>query len=1397
MDPRKRLQVLNSNNPSLRMNVAPQQQLKVVTDRPNNLRIGNNVIRPNPNGRVERAPKRGGINVGSVANTVAKDVGGFLPRLAMNYSQFFGNLGTRAAGGKAETSKDFWNDPVTSRVQKWSGADGTARQIGGDIAQAGLTIAGGGAGKIAAAVGKTAVPRFAAKAAPVAYEAGVGGAFNLASSLSQDELRKDNAAQTFGIGAAFGGAARPVAGVIGRVADKVLPSRKALTSLSKSVAKSTDARSIESSLKVAPEVADYLAGQQDPAHVKTILKQLNIDPRIQLSSTDKKRLQDEGIENVEIGETPYGAEYNNSTIRFSDPSQATPDKIYHELGHHIWRTKLSPEEKAVFANIEGGAKKSAKGRKDYTEDDLISEDFSDFIRKALTGRIDEIPESIRGVVIKYTGVAQKELTEATRTMTQPGAQIVESATKATPEQTSFIKEGAEAPKPGDEITDANAKTANQEELQQAAAPVKVNAEETPTDVSRAVEQISQKTNGTTQDEIQEILDATKKAEAANVDKSKLVSQEKAARIAKARAAYEAAGGGVAGTRAKLKALRGAYSKSAYNSPDFKPETVTNVLDDVESSNLRDFEKLNVQNAWLKIAGESDEMPTDADIDKVRKFFNQKYGEGVGDEIATAIKEAMVNEQTAGDVVANIAGLPRALMATGDLSGGFRQAAPLGSRYPKLWARANKESVKYALNNNYYEQEMRKIADADDFAVISDKMKVDLPGAAGDVADEGFINADYAEKIPVYGKVIIKPAERAYQGVLTKLRYEAAQVAIAKAGGVDNYLAHMDELFGDKADDAMKAYGEVINTFTGRGGKKGGVLDSHMKTAATLLFAPRLWAANINRLRPDWYYKMYKANPEAGKLALQASGTFWAMAGTILGLASVAGAAVGTDPRSADFGKIKVGNTRYDVLGGQQQNIVQIVRQFKGEKVKSDTGEVDELGDGYGVDNRFDLLLDMIQNKSNPVLGYALRGLQTGKDDDGNPLTRTDQYGNERNFATELGWMGVPLGAQGAYETAKDQGNIVKGVLMNAPSFIGAGVQTYGPVASKDKGKEVDGKPTFKGKVTPEMVLDNDGKPMLDEKGRVIKAKFEDDATDLEKQAELKSKQKEAYTKKAKESLSKEDRAIYKMGQADIDALDDKQKAKFKQIKKYVESYGKKTEIPDGIKSPVAKDFYSKYNTMTKEDQKHWLTEAPEENSKKIAEQLNKERTKGLPEFTASNALAKAYAEFEKDINTHPEYSATDLRHKTKEFQKFALKLNYSESIRDLYQNASKTEADLEYVIKDGKVSQADLDKAIELDNHLYSSGLNSTLTFSKTFRKDYGYGIPAKGGAVSGSGSDSGGGGRRGDETPRTHLVKLLPNFKPGTTTQAPSFSGKARTTPKIDAGDLPGVKKNKVNIKL
>lgn len=128
------------------------------------------------------------------------------------------------------------------------------------------------------------------------------------------------------------------------------------------------------------------------------------------------RLRESGIAGVRKQDTPYGIEYDPNTrmINAKDQSFLTEDNLYHELGHDLYLNKLTPEERALF-DASGDAAKQARGRKGYTESDVASEDFSDYVRQALTGKLRQVPEKYRSVVAKYAQVSEQAAQESAQT----------------------------------------------------------------------------------------------------------------------------------------------------------------------------------------------------------------------------------------------------------------------------------------------------------------------------------------------------------------------------------------------------------------------------------------------------------------------------------------------------------------------------------------------------------------------------------------------------------------------------------------------------------------------------------------------------------------------------------------------------------------------------------------------------------------------------------------------------------------------------------------------------------------------------------------------------------------------------------------------------------------------
>src|SRR4029077_13331357 len=95
----------------------------------------------------------------------------------------------------------------------------------------------------------------------------------------------------------------------------------------------------------------------------------------------------------------------------------------------------------------------------------------------------------------------------------------------------------------------------------------------------------------------------------------------------------------------------------------------------------------------------------------------------------------------------------------------------------------------------------------------------------------------------------------------------------------------------------------------------------------------------------------------------------------LAIAAKYGANVELDPRSSDFGKIRVGKTRYDIWGGNQQ-LVRTIAQLAptrhngvwGQYTKStSTGKLRHLGKG----EHFDPLGRLFEGKLSPPMSLGL------------------------------------------------------------------------------------------------------------------------------------------------------------------------------------------------------------------------------------------------------------------------------------------------------------------------------------------------------------------------------------------------------------------------------------------
>lgn len=399
-------------------------------------------------------------------------------------------------------------------------------------------------------------------------------------------------------------------------------------------------------------------------------------------------------------------------------------------------------------------------------------------------------------------------------------------------------------------------------------------------------------------------------------------------------------------------------------------------------------------------------------------FMQKYLE-VGKEAGADAQVALVRKIRKGGIVGDILNIPRTLQSSFDLSAPFRQGLFMVGR--KQFWEALPDMFKAFASKDAYENVMTDIRGRPTYPLMN-KAKLAIVDQTADISkrEEQFLSKT-ASKLPG-----VKHSERAYNTFLNKVRADVFDDLIKKSKDAGINL--------DTDPKALRDIASFVNNATGRG--ELGRFEQSAPILTALFFSPRLIASRVNMLNPVYYAKL---SPVVRKEAIKSLLSLGAIATTITTLAKAGGATVENDPRSSDFAKLKYGNTRYDILGGFGQYLTLGARLYTNEK-KTLKGDIQELGKGYGRDNRLDIVEKFGENKLAPVPSYVAEYLR-GKDPTGKEFDVKDSTINKF----------IPLFLQDIQKQYEEEGDIAKAVTKTAPAVFGVGIQTYGDKTdAKDK-----------------------------------------------------------------------------------------------------------------------------------------------------------------------------------------------------------------------------------------------------------------------------------------------------------------------------------------------------------
>jgi hypothetical protein len=310
------------------------------------------------------------------------------------------------------------------------------------------------------------------------------------------------------------------------------------------------------------------------------------------------------------------------------------------------------------------------------------------------------------------------------------------------------------------------------------------------------------------------------------------------------------------------------------------------------------------------------------------------------------------------------------------------------------------------------------------------------GAAAGAAIGGFLGAVGA----------VPASQRAFVTFLNLLRFNAFVVGRDFLG-----------MNGRIPIEDAKALGNAINVFTGRGkigfGKKSMGSGWEAFVLNAFLFAPRLLASQFNMLFGQPLYggsmraKTYVASMYASGFAFM-----FALYGIFAMMKDDEDETPMTelDPKSSDFLKLRMENTRLDFSRGLLPTLVYLTRFITGETTPIGADEPVALADNFrplekvrewrglpqvgdkpsGGKSRLDLSLRFWRSKLSPVAG-AVAAIMDDK----------DFLGRETTAKKEIDKMVVPMGTDTYVEALVDVG-FPRGAAISIAAFFGASAQTH-------------------------------------------------------------------------------------------------------------------------------------------------------------------------------------------------------------------------------------------------------------------------------------------------------------------------------------------------------------------
>jgi len=409
----------------------------------------------------------------------------------------------------------------------------------------------------------------------------------------------------------------------------------------------------------------------------------------------------------------------------------------------------------------------------------------------------------------------------------------------------------------------------------------------------------------------------------------------------------------------------------------EPEELDAFMEDLVEKrlgfNVTPKEAENLSKLANKIEETKARIPENSPIDSKARL---DYGANVVafkvyvDELKTAAKAGkLVSLETAAKLPEQIGNNAKSLVASGDFSAFGNQGIKVLLTNPEIWLKNFAKLPGNVIKALGGKDPLKEVWAGVMSRPNSINGKYETAGAHLSLLREEAYPGTIAEKLPVFDR-LLKASDVAYNGAILGMR----------ADYMDKVIKTAERLGVDMTDpEQARGLGHLVNSLTGRGNL--GKLEPAANNINALLFSPRFLKSNIDTLFFGLTDKEIRNNPLALKIAAGNTVKIAASIGLIMAFADrVMPGSVEWDPRSSDFGKIKVGNTRFDVTGGASSLAVlgsRMVPQYDQKlgrwvfKTKSsNTGKITTLGSGeYGSKTALDVFEDFWEGKAAPAVGF--------------------------------------------------------------------------------------------------------------------------------------------------------------------------------------------------------------------------------------------------------------------------------------------------------------------------------------------------------------------------------------------------------------------------------------------